>query len=452
MTWVDPNTQPGSLPDFQNWENFGADTGGGGYNVPPYGPQTPIIGTIYLPAPPPPPPPVVAQPPPVVAQPPTLEQLPPPVVEVPPSFPLPPLEGPGELTPEGEAPPDIVGLEDLIQLEPYNRERHGPALPPGGLWSRTYEDGSSEIGRRPIRWPDERPPPPWPINRGEWGWDPGRGFHENFVARAPRPRPIEQPPFPSFPSPWPWPFPRRAAPRPREPVRSRRRLDELFPNRIPEPLPSERAPYPVLPPRVPVETPTLPDEIPLPVPQPRIPVPEPEIRTSPLPPQPAPPLPRVPSPQPLPQPLPQRRTRVPRFARWPRVAGPLAATVPILRRYLARRDEPEPAPRFDFRDLVPEPAGLPLQPQPQPIAPQPIAPASVLPELPPLPDLTPINAPALPFAQPFTEPSRRTKECRCEDETEEEAEERRERNASSVVAEVKTYRRRMSQNSLDNLR
>ena len=76
-----------------------------------------------------------------------------------------------------------------------------------------------------------------------------------------------------------------------------------------------------------------------------------------------------------------------------------------------------------------------------PIGVQPI-PTLPLPDL--IPDLTRSNALPLSSAQPQS----RTEECKCEDEEEEGKEPR----PSNVVATVRGFRRRMSLNSLENLR
>lgn len=65
-------------------------------------------------------------------------------------------------------------------------------------------------------------------------------------------------------------------------------------------------------------------------------------------------------------------------------------------------------------------------------------------------DLTPVSDPMLPFAQPLTTAQQRNRDKQCE--CEEEEQERKQKRPSRVVASVKAFARRMSQNSLDNLR
>jgi len=57
--------------------------------------------------------------------------------------------------------------------------------------------------------------------------------------------------------------------------------------------------------------------------------------------------------------------------------------------------------------------------------------------------LTPVEPAALPFAQP--QPQTQRDDCECEDP------ERKRKRPSNVIARVKGFARRMSQNSLDNL-
>ena len=436
MTWIDPRTD-GGLPGFQNWENFGAQAGGGGYNVPEYGPQTPIIGWYYVngqPAPAEPPP--LPPPDPIVA---------PPGREAPPDS-VPPID-----FGQGPFPPGTPGwpLERLPQPSGPPEPRGGPIrYELGPDWEDIYlrMEGQRYRDRGYDFWefaedfgldPDE----------AEYYWPPHLG---GFVMGQPRRQP--QPELPRRPT-------RRTSPpevpRRREPLRTRRRLDELFPRRLPIPPPrgDEIAPYPVAPPIPPPPAPP-PLEVPAPpaapepevapVPAPRIPQPEVPERESPTWPNVPAPIPRpLPAPRPAPR-LPRRVHPAPRVARWPRVAGPAVSVAAILRRYIVRRPESEPAPRFNFRDVISEPVAdpLPFAPPATPL------PETALPRVPELvPDLTPLQAAALPFAQLAPQ----AQECR-EPETKEEREERRERNASNVVASVRTYRRRMSQNSLDNLR
>ena len=60
--------------------------------------------------------------------------------------------------------------------------------------------------------------------------------------------------------------------------------------------------------------------------------------------------------------------------------------------------------------------------------------------------LTPINPEVLAFSQPLPEARRQRDECECPEP------ERKEKRPSRVVATIKSFARRMSQNSLDNLR
>lgn len=378
------------------------------------------------------------------------------------------------------APPDAIGDVTFPRDTPYPLEQlPGPATPEPPIHS-DYEVGPNwyEIRARmeAIRYQIEG------YDREEFGWDydlhpsdvddlwpirpapprpnmppiwvpqqvgtPPQGMLE-FVPR-PQPQRRNDIPMPTrYPNEWTWPIPRRAP---------RRRAPSLgwpprFEPRIPEPLPSERNPNPPPAPPRRFETPAPPLEVPelYPMPQPSIPVPQPTQPRTPAPSETQPPSP-VYSPQPLPPRVPAPRTAPPRPARWPQIAQPVATAAAILRRYITRRDEPQSIPRLDFRDFVTQPVGdLPTMPQPvmpQPVAPPQVAPPVVLPDL----GLTPLEGAALPFASAQPQTRRREDECRCEDETEEEAEERRESTASNVFAEVRTFRRRMSQNSLDNLK
>ena len=176
-------------------------------------------------------------------------------------------------------------------------------------------------------------------------------------------------------------------------------------------------------------------------PQPMPPIPLPRVPT----PLPAPDVqvPRIPMPQPAPAPtrrnFPQPspgRAPIPRsIPRWPGLAIPAI----LLSRVLRPSSAWEP-----FRWASPQAQPLP-QPQPQPL---PFPEPSPLPfpsPNPSTPGLTPLAATQLGFAQ-FDRQRTRDDECECEDP------EKREPNPSSVVARVKNFARRMSQNSLDNLR
>lgn len=230
-------------------------------------------------------------------------------------------------------------------------------------------------------------------------------------------------------------------------------LNREFP--LPEPdmnplPPLPRPPVIVATPPAPGE-PDLPPEI-APVPQPDIPAPVPTFPDE-LPQETAP---GIPSPGPLPRPSVPPRPRVPRRQRAPaiRVAQGIGIAS-ILRGILRPNSERDYLLEFFTppRDVPPPVVAdpqTPLQPQPQPQpTPQtPVAPVPTLPEpfLPPgLEPLTPMQPAALGFAQPAT-----TRECECEEETEEEKEANR--RPSNVVARVRTFERRMSENSLDNLR
>lgn len=219
--------------------------------------------------------------------------------------------------------------------------------------------------------------------------------------------------------------------------RERRRREDLFRRGIPAPpTPDEMAPYPVEPwPRVRTfPSPPRPLEVPpVAIPAPRAPSAPTIPQQSPMPPalplpQPSPRAPRAPRPR-----APRARTaRVPVLTRVAQLAG-LSILRPILRR--SRVARPELLRERTAR--IENPIEERLQPDTA------------------LPGLTPIQGTALGFAaQPSTVPqSRRSRQrdCECE-ETEEEKEEERERSRSNVVAKVKPYNRRMSQNSLDNLR
>jgi hypothetical protein len=263
------------------------------------------------------------------------------------------------------------------------------------------------------------------------------------------PRPVRPPPRTDQPFEWPnlprWPFPRR------ERRVGPRRYPEIGPpgtpplpdpNMIPLPLPEEMNPNPPpLPPRV-IEFPEAP---PLEaIPQPQIPAPqiEPwpvspgaEPDTPPIPRAPPAPSPAPPSTAPAPQP---GQIQVPQMTPWEQFIA-----LPFFRR---QRSDPRPSPLQEWiraRDVPPPAIGEQL-PVAQPAIAQPIVPSVPQPTLPDLlPDLTPINATPLSFAQPGT----RTDECRCEDEEKEE----RELRPSNVIAEVRSFRRRMSLNSLENL-
>lgn len=225
--------------------------------------------------------------------------------------------------------------------------------------------------------------------------------------------------------------------------RERRRREDLFRRGIPPvPTPDETAPYPVepIPRRRTFPQPARPIEVPVPT----IPAPS------------APPAPRIPDrvPQPpaLPVPAPSSipRTRKPAGSR-PR-ARPARARVPraltrvaqvaalaILRPILRRNSVARPELLRAREARIDNPIEERLQPEAT------------------TPGLTPINTPSVglqPIAaltpQGFRS-QRRQRDCECEP-TEEEKEDERERSRSNVVAKVKSFSRRMSQNSLDNLK
>jgi hypothetical protein len=221
------------------------------------------------------------------------------------------------------------------------------------------------------------------------------------------------------------------------------------------------APYPLPPP--PIRRTSPPADPGVLEPSPELPLPErvtvPEVR---IPPPDAVPLPPPLETRPPPAPnIPRKRPRAPAprrappIPKWVRVGqniglGTVAAS--ILRPILRRQTE---EPRLDLQSLL----------QPQLVRPDVVSPGEVRDRfgevVPPglaaeplggLADLTSLNTRALGFASTVPQTARaRDEQCECE-KTEEEEEEDRERNRSNVVANVKTYRRRMSQNSLDNLR
>lgn len=225
---------------------------------------------------------------------------------------------------------------------------------------------------------------------------------------------------------------------------------------LPRPFKLDPMPQPVIrPPRAPtfprVDAPPReypehrydePPEVPIqpyfPVPNPEDPVkvPRPDPINVPRPQEPAPRPQRIPAPR-APQPSP---SPIPRVAR---------VLVPVLEQVLERLLTPrvqrgrafDPS-LFRFADPVPQPVGDPLP------SPQPIPPPELTPPIPGLsePDLHDGSAPA--FAEPATLTPRRTSErdCRCPKPRKKRA------NPSRTVAQVKPFSRRMSRNSLDNLR
>lgn len=130
-------------------------------NYNPYGePTPPVVPDMAQPAPP-------AEPP-------------PPTVEAPPPLP-PPLPGQEQGDPRTEPPPEVVIGESPEDDIPWMMDLEGPyppMLPPGGLWTKAYDDGSADIDTRPVGpFDPSQPGYRWP--RGSWGWDPVTGIHEN---------------------------------------------------------------------------------------------------------------------------------------------------------------------------------------------------------------------------------------------------------------------------------
>jgi len=192
--------------------------------------------------------------------------------------------------------------------------------------------------------------------------------------------------------------------------------------------------------RSPPDVPPLPPKPDRPTP---VPVPRPPAIPSPDPARPPDgisPGPVVEVPEVRPEPVKRPESAPSPVSRTPRPATRKAPTTdpePILRELarLFRRRLPRNLPRNltdQFRRLAPE-----LAPQPEPEItntpendkqPQPA----------PSPDLTPINAPSA-----KSPPN----DCRCDD-----GRKGKRRRPSNVIADVKVFKRRMSQNSLDNLR
>ena len=211
-----------------------------------------------------------------------------------------------------------------------------------------------------------------------------------------RPRPRRFVPAPVFPLPrreWE-PFPRL----PPQPIRT---LPSDPPRRIDVPRPPSVTPAPA----------------PFPLPSPATPAIFPQI---PAPSVPAP-IPSIPAPG-GPAQSPTRRVQ----------PGPATPLWPFPR-FIPRRRRTQPAPA---PELEPIPRGEPL-PLPEPLrtlgdAPQP---------------LTRLNEQPVPFPEPLPQLQPQTESCRqCEDER------KRRRRPSNVIASVKAFGRRMSRNSLDNLR
>lgn len=190
------------------------------------------------------------------------------------------------------------------------------------------------------------------------------------------------------------------------------------PNIFRPPLPSIviEDPAPRTRPADPVRQP-LPQRPPLEIPSPPLPVPLPRER----------PVINVPKTAPSPASIPIPRP-IPR-----RVAAPQRRILPPF----PLVNQPARAPRLQFALPTPRPA-------PPAAAPAPIAQPVPVPQ--PVP-LTPDNASVLRFAQ---QPEARTPRERERDRCEEEREQRR--RPSGVIAAVKSYRRRMSEWSLENLK
>lgn len=256
--------------------------------------------------------------------------------------------------------------------------------------------------------------------------------------------------------------PQRTAPQPRQPSRPRPKptVPDLPPQLPKTPMPNRP---PVLPPQYPNPfIPKWPTEIPpikvkpsvrnpRPQPSPRLPVPRVDVPR----PTPAParvdnpggpfelppilrPIPRVPTPT-----KPAKKTRarprraprttpVTRPSPWPLI-GPVIAPLPFSPPRL--RPSPQPSPLANpIANPAPEPMPAPA-PNPVPLLPAPG------PALSPAPSPLTADQPGLlPFAQPQTKRDR----CDCRDR-------KHERRPSDKVANVKTFRRRMSEWSLKNL-
>jgi hypothetical protein len=243
--------------------------------------------------------------------------------------------------------------------------------------------------------------------------------------------------------------PFRIVPDPKR-IRRPRRGDPVRPPPLPAPypLPGPLEPYPRLPPQ-PIRT--TPD---MPIPRIKTPRPEPYVipRPDPLridkqPPggpagpgtpipnptgQPWPVTPVRTAPKNTPKPAPSRQStspnappgRLPRPWWWP-LLDPWVQ--PLTRSEPGTRIQPEP-------NIQPEP----LTAQPRPV-PRPSSPAESLPDV-----LTEIVTDLLPLPEPELEPER--DECECEEP------QRKRKRPSSTVATIKSFARRMSQASLDNLK
>lgn len=273
--------------------------------------------------------------------------------------------------------------------------------------------------------------------------------------RGPRttvPRPLETETTPGgFEIPYPYPQ-KIGKPRDREEAaRARVLLDKIHRGESIFPLPDVNPNMPppsrrrTFPPRTPSPSPSpslpLPSPSPVPsVPAPSIPQPGPVTLPNPLP-LPAPPIPKIPHPR---VPAPPRKTAPRRFKPAVRTAQGLGAAS-ILRSILRRKTGESTTISSLLQRFT-----APFDPVLQPIGE--IAPVAEPARPPPVPrPLTPDNALALSLNPQATGTRRRNrqKDCECE-ETEEEKKARS--RPSSKIASVKPFKRRMSQNSLDNLR
>lgn len=284
--------------------------------------------------------------------------------------------------------------------DPIRRVRRGPRLKPG---------------RDPFVWPRRRRKADEPLRRP--------------IPRRALPPPIRKLP-PGQPD-WTSPFPVIKVP---APVKLPR------PQSVPMPMPLPRPNVPAPPPSSP-PPPPRPDIVIPRIPRPSAPntfpgvpgVAPPGPKTSPRAPQTAPPGRKRPGTSPRPRRAPAPKPGVlprlfpfPGIPRWPK---PRVQTSSPLRFQPLPQPSPSPAP---FATPVPIPSPLP-SPSPSP-APSPSP-------------LTRVNPQVLSFAQPQPQPRTQRDECECP-----EPDEEREKRPSNVVARIKGFARRMSQNSLDNLR
>jgi hypothetical protein len=429
---------PGVIPPFYIPPRI-ENTGGGGSPRPPRTPPPPTPFEPYTPGAPPGP----------YAPPPTPDTItpppgPPPLDELPGDVYHPDIGG------EGPRPPSPDG-SDGADNRVFRPELFDPPLlpPAGGGGFSTF------VARDPGYWPDMDD-----VLDAQMG----PIFREIFRRALPKVLPRRNlPPRRTQPVPQRrrYGLPGRTRPRP-QPPRPVRPLPRR-PN-IPENVPDWTSPFPE------IRVPRVPLPSPVPVP-PRAPAPRPSMPSppsSPLPPSPRPQIPRptMPAPRmPAPSPGPQRAPRGPQTGRtspiprpihgWPAVAA--AGVLQVLLN-LRRRDRWMPSWRtLDVPSALPTPSPMPdAQPMPfVPIpspSPLPTPSPTPSPSPSPLPSPTPTPSPA-PWPTPLTPLNAaqlalnsRTDECECRDP------EGREPNPSNVVASVRSFARRMSQNSLDNLR